>query len=350
MSRPLVVSADPALVEALTRLCAAAGVSPELVDDTTRALAAWAPASVVLVGPDRAGAMAATAPPRRAGVHLVSLGALPDHRFRDAVALGVEGVVELPAGQERVLELLADATEVREPDGITVGVVGGSGGVGASSFAGALSVAAAVHGHTVLLDLDLLGGGADTLLGLEDVDGVRWSTLGQSSGRISARTFREALPRDGGPGVLTWTAGRRRMPPAFAVREVVAAATRGHRTVVLDLPRHADPVVDEVAARCTHLLLVVRADLLGVAAGLRQAQRLAELGSVRLVVRGPASRAVEVEKALGQEALALVPEQRGLVEAVELGLGPVRSPRSGLARAARRVLATLDDVSRQRAA
>lgn len=350
MSRPLVVSSDGALTEALGRLCAAVGIAPDLVDDPTRALAAWGGASVVLVGPDLVGAMAATAPSRRSGVYVVSARSLPDHAFRDAVVLGVEGVAELPQSQEWVLELLADATELKEPDGITVGVVGGCGGAGASVLAGALATEAAGRGHTALVDLDLFGPGADMLLGLEGAEGVRWSTLGQTTGRISARSFRDALPRAAGPGVLTWAPGRRRMPPAFAVREVLSAATRGHDTVLVDLPRHSDPVIDEVTARCAHLLLVVRADLTGITAGLRQAQRLGELGPVQVVVRGAESRAGEVERALGLPVLGTVPEQRGLTETIELGLGPIRSSRGGLARAARRVLADLGSARQRRAA
>ncbi len=345
MSRPLVVTGDPALAEALTRLCAAAGVTPDLVDEPTRALAGWAEASVVLVGPDLVGPMAATSPPRRRGVHVISAAPVLDHTFRDAVTLGVEGVAELPHSDQWLLEVLGDAVEMKEALGVTIGVVGGSGGAGATTFACALALEAAVRGHTALLDLDLLGPGADTVLGTEDAEGVRWSTIGQTTGRISARSFREALPRLDGPGVLTWTPGRRRMPPAFAVREVMSAAIRGHNTVVVDLPRHHDPVAEEIAARCTHLVLVVRADLTGITAGLRQAQQLRDAGPVRVLVRGPESRVAEVEKALGMPVLTSMTDQRGLTESVDLGLGPVRSRRNGLAKAAREVLSRLTDAA-----
>jgi hypothetical protein len=44
---------------------------------------------------------------------------------------------------------------------------------------------------------------------------------------------------------------------------------------------------------------------------------------------------------VGAAVLAEVPDQRGLVESVDLGLGPVRSRRNGLARAAAQVLDSL---------
>ena len=49
-----------------------------------------------------------------------------------------------------------------------IGVVGGSGGVGASVFAAVLAATAAVlGGRALLIDLDVTGGGVDVTLGLE---------------------------------------------------------------------------------------------------------------------------------------------------------------------------------------
>jgi len=62
-----------------------------------------------------------------------------------------------------------------------LGVVGGSGGVGASTFA---AVLAAVTGRAMLVDLDVVGGGIDVLLGIEDVAGARWSGLRVGGGRL----------------------------------------------------------------------------------------------------------------------------------------------------------------------
>ena len=43
------------------------------------------------------------------------------------------------------------------------------------------------------------GPGVDRVLGLEDHDGFRWDALCQTTGRLSARALREALPRRGRP-------------------------------------------------------------------------------------------------------------------------------------------------------
>ena len=50
VTAPLLVSADPLLVADVQRLCAAAGVVPEVVHDPALALRSWSAAPVVLVG------------------------------------------------------------------------------------------------------------------------------------------------------------------------------------------------------------------------------------------------------------------------------------------------------------
>ena len=193
----------------------------------------------------------------------------------------------------------------------------------------------------MVIDADPLGPGADRILGLESSDGVRWDALCQPTGRLSARSLREALPRRGGLGVLTWHAGATGSLQAFALREALSAAQRGHDTVVLDLPRSADAVVEETVARCDRLLLVVVPTVAGVASAGRVAARFADPTRLRLVVRGSGIEPEEVARVTGVRVVARMADQRGLGEAIDLGLGPVRSRRGPLGRAAADVLARL---------
>ena len=62
----------------------------------------------MLVGADLAAALAGPRPPRRAGVHVVGCGAVPDDVFRTALAIGAESVAELPRSEGWVTELLTD--------------------------------------------------------------------------------------------------------------------------------------------------------------------------------------------------------------------------------------------------
>src|SRR5690606_34517843 len=125
---------------------------------------------------------------------------------------------------------------------------------------------------------------------------------------------------------------------AFAVREALSAARRGHALVVLDLPRAPDPLVDELAARCDRLLVASVASVVGVAGATRMRTRFNEHPDLAAVVRGEAFSTAEIQAASGLPVLAQMRDQRGLDEAVDLGLGPLRSSRGPLARAVAQIL------------
>ena len=336
--RLLVVSREPLLVEEVVRRAAAAGVEPRITGDLAAVLRHWNAAGVVIVGADLAAELVTLGLRRRPGVHLLSWGGVPDHLFRDAVALGAEDVSELPRAGGWLADLLADLDDGATTPARTIGVVGGSGGVGATTFACALAQRAARSGPALVIDADPLGPGLDRVFGLERREGVRWSEVGRTSGRLSARSLREAVPRRADLGVLTWSAGQASTLQPFAVREVLAAAVRGHRTVVLDLPRAGGEITDDLLARCDCVVLVVAPTVAGLASAARWATERPGRERVRVVVRGTGVPAPEVARALRMPVVATMSDQRGLAEAVDLGAGPVRSWRGPLGRAAREVL------------
>lgn len=344
MTNPLILTRDATLHDELQRLAAAAGVVPDVSADPAEALRSWASASVVVVGIDLAEEVAAIEPPRRVGVHVLGWGRLPDEAFRTALALGAENAAELPRSESWLLEVLADSSERFDLAGVTIGVIGGSGGAGATTFACALAQTAGRDGATCLLDTDPLGPGVDQVLGMERTEGIRWDALQQTTGRLGARALRDALPRRGDLGVLTFGCGGVEGPESlqpFAARAAVAAATRGHRLVVLDLPRTGGGLTEELMARCQALVVVTRANLPGLSSAARFVSRASRSGPLSLVVRGSGLDAAEAHRLVGAPVVAAMPDQRGLDEAIDLGLGPVKSRRSVLSRAARTVLDTL---------
>lgn len=338
MTAPLIITRDDSLLDELLRLAAAAGVTPEVAPDAGAALGAWGGAPLVLLGADLADEVARIAPARRGGVHVVAWGTVPDQLFRTALAIGAENVAELPKSDAWVVETLTDLGDTGRARGLTVGVVGGSGGAGATTFACALGQTAARSGQAVVIDADPLGPGIDRVLGLETCEGVRWDALCQTTGRLSARSLREALPRRHGLGALTWYAGTPGSLQAFALREALSAAQRGHDIVVLDLPRASDPLVDEIVARCDRLLVVTVPTVAGVASAGRLCARFPDPSALRLVVRGGGVDPEAIARATGVPVAARMPDQRGLAEAIDLGLGPVRSRRGPLGRASEQVL------------
>ncbi len=344
MSSPpaLLITRDEQLLEDLLRLAAAAGASLDVAHEATSGLRGWSAASVVLLGSDLAARVAEQHPPRRDRVHVVGHGPLEDGLFRSALVAGAVDVVELPAADAWLVELLSDAVDAadggRGGRARTIGVVAGSGGAGATTLACAVAVVASASETTLLIVLDPLGPGVDRVVGLDAVTGARWDALVSLRGRLGSRSLRAALPDRSGLAVLTWGAGRAVDLDAGSVREVLSAAQRGNDTVVVDLPRALDDVTAEVVTRCDVVLVVAEATVAGVSAAGRVAAALRPLNdALGLAVRSGrgAIPSRQVAGALDLPVLLQVPHQRRLAEHVDLGLGPVPSRRSALARAVR---------------
>ena len=100
-----------------------------------------------------------------------------------------------------------------------------------------------------------------------------------------------------------------------------------------------DPLVDEVVARCDRVLVVVAPTVAGVASAARLCAGFPDRSALRLVVRGSRRRAARRRRASpASRCVAAMSDQRGLAESIDLGLGPVRSRRGPLGRAALAVL------------
>lgn len=339
MHPPLLVTDDPDLLDDLQRLSAAVGIVLDVAHDGRAALRHWATAPLVLVGPDLATSLVEQATPRRSDVFLVSRGE-PD--FRSAVALGARDVLVLPAAEDQVVELLADVGDGGVRSALTLGVTGGSGGIGATTLACALADTAARSGRSLVVDLDPWGPGIARVLGV-DPHGLTWRELAGSRGRLGSRALRDALPRRGELSVLGWGEGDARVDDVV-VRDVLAAARRGHDVVVVDLPRKDDPLIEEVAGGCDHVVLVAGCSVLGAASAMRALASLRTVsGSIQLVarMRGGAVPPDALASALGLPLAATLSRQRGLSEHLDLGLGPLHARKGAVARAAAQVIERL---------
>lgn len=348
----LLVTEDRALHAEVSRLAAAANVA--LHHPAVGAAADhWRSGAAVLVGADVAALVAETVPGRRDDVWVVAPDPADEHTFRAALALGATGVVELPAEAGELGAWLADLSDRPDlpgrPDrGTVVGVLGASGGVGSSVLALAVAEVAARSGPALLVDLDPWGlpagvlagvlAGGDGAAGREGGEPVTWADLAELEGRVGARALRESLPsRDGlrvlGGGPEPASTG----PPGRVVREVVAAARRGHDVVVLDVPRSGS--AREVLGLCDAVVVVASPTLAGGAGAARVRALLPTGVAAGLVVR-PSRGAWpgDLARLVGLPLWAVLPAQRGLDEHLSAGLGAVRSRRSPCARAARSVL------------
>ncbi|MFD3937945.1 septum site-determining protein Ssd [Streptomyces sp. NPDC058611] len=353
--RPLIITEDPLLLDDLLRLCAAAGAEPHVrhaLPERTGApggaretdgagVAAdgggvgWESAPLVLVGDDAARRVRGA--PRRDGVLLVGRDLDDPLVWQRALEIGAEEVLRLPDAESRLVDRIADVVEGAGRPALAVGVIGGSGGAGASTLACALALRAARAGErTILIDGDPLGGGIDVLLGGESVQGLRWPDFAGSRGRVGAGALEESLPELHALRVLSWDRGDRVAVPPAATRSVVAAARRRGGVVVVDLPRRVDEAVAEVLAQLDLVLMVVLGELRAVAAagrvaaGVRMAAR-----DVRVVVRGRGPAGLDPEDVAGLLGVPLageVPVEVGLPGRVAEGEPPGAQGRGALAR------------------
>lgn len=202
--------------------------------------------------------------------------------------------------------------------GQVLAVVGGSGGVGASSFA---AVLAAVLGPSALIDLDVAGGGIDVALGIDPVPGARWSGLHVAGGHLDSATLVDGLPHWGPVAVLA--ADVAVLDPEAVLQVLDAARSAG--PVVLDLPRTGGP---ERAAALLHTDLVVvvaRSDVRGLVAANAVAAALPELPTGVVVRRGDIG-ARQAAEMVGCPLLGTLPALRS----TPVELHPDRLPRAAV--------------------
>ncbi|MDQ0405294.1 septum formation initiator [Streptomyces sp. NBC_01723] len=346
---PLIVTEDTELLDDLLRLCAAADATPEVHHSLPAVsgapggtgggrsghLGGWEAAPLVIVGDDAARRVRGAV--RRRGVVLVGRDQDDSGVWQRAVEIGADHVLMLPDGEQWLVDRIADVTEGVGRPALTVGVIGGRGGAGASTLACALAVTSAREGmRSLLVDADPLGGGLDVLLGGETADGLRWPAFAASRGRVGGGALEESLPELHGLRVLSWDRGDCVAVPAQAVRAVLAAARRRSGTVVVDLPRRIDDGVAEVLAQLDVGLLVVPAELRAVAAAGRVATAVGMvLRDLRVAVRGPYASGLddrEVARLLGLPLAGEVPVESGLLRATESRRPPGTSARGSLAR------------------
>ncbi|MGW2113843.1 septum site-determining protein Ssd [Streptomyces zhihengii] len=332
---PLIVTEDVALLDDLLRLCAAAGAEPEVHHAVPERRDAWEGAPLILVGDDAAHRCRGVT--RRRGVLLVGRDQDDPDVWRRAVEIGADGVLCLPDAETWLVDRIADVVEGVDRPALTVGVIGGRGGAGASTLACALAVTAARAGRrTMLVDGDPLGGGLDVLLGGEHTEGRRWPDFAASKGRVAGGALEESLPQLHSLRVLSWDRGDSVVVPPEAMRSVLAAARRRGGVVVVDLPRRVDDGVAEALAQLDLGLLVVPGELRAVAAANRVASAVGMiLTDLRAVVRGPYAPGLDerwVAGALGLPLAGELPVETGLLAAQGQGSPPGAAGRSPLAR------------------
>ena len=341
---PLVVTAEPDLLDDLLRLAAAGGTEVDVAADPMAARPRYAAAPLVVIGGDQVEACLRARLPRRSRTVVVSRAELPLPAVEAAHMLGAEHLAELPLAEPWLVDRFAEGAD--QNLGRVLAVIGGRGGAGASILAGGLAVTAVRAGHrTLLIDGDPLGGGLDLLLGWEQVDGLRWPALTDADGRVDPPALLDALPHRGDLVLLSFARDQLPAVPAEAMAATLDAGRRGRDMVVADLPRHLDDAAVLALQAADRAVLVVPAELRATAAAARVAQAVRlHRTDLSLVVRGPAPgklKAREVAAAIGVPLAGSLRPEPAMCQALERGEAPAAGGKGPLAELCRRLVVEL---------
>lgn len=317
------VSGRDEVCEVVATAAAALGQAATVCPPETLA-GIWHTAGTVFVGVDSAAEVAALELPRRERIYLV--GADTGAAALWSVPLGAE-VIVLPQGRGWLSSVLAGQSG---GPGELVAVLGGSGGVGASTLAAALAWRAAERGRSVaLVDADRLGGGIDLLVGAERETGWRWPRFAAADGVLG--DLREFLPVVDGVTVLSMARGADPELGREPLAAVLASLQRVFELIVIDPGRSGLPACREVLRRAGRTLLVVGGCVRGVAAAGQVVRSLAPPAAETVVRRLPGLRVPDdvVEESLGLPVRARLRHEPSLAIAAERGERPTLSRRRG---------------------
>jgi secretion/DNA translocation related CpaE-like protein len=322
--RPLLVTADPELLDETLQLADAAGASLDVIAEAGTARPSWIAAPLVLVGLDSVTEVVRLRLPRRAAVVLVSRDLDDATVWEAAGALGAEHVVFLPDAALWLTRRIREAVLPRPVP--VVCTIGGRGGAGASTLAVALALVAVARGRRcMLVDADPLGGGLDLMLGEESAAGTRWPDV-VSADRAAGDLLLGTLPRSRRAAVLSllsWDRGDPMEIPSEAMSAALAAGRRDADLVIVDLPRRPDAAAATALACRGPVLLVVPAEVRATAAAARviaAVERICSGPDLRVVVRGPAPSGLSaqvVAAGLGLPLAGHVRADRRLAAALE---------------------------------
>lgn len=226
-----------------------------------------------------------------------------------------------------------------------VGVLGASGGLGASSLTSALALRAGDAGRgAVVVDGVRLGGGVDVTMGLEQEDGLRWPDLARVRGAVDGGQLLGRLPATGRVRALSFDRTRPSRPSPQAVRSVLAGLGAACPLVAVDLPSPDSALWDCLLELCSKVVLLAGSSPQALAAATAMAPHACDGPRACVCVRtatGADELAEIVAAGVGLPLAAVLHHERGLDTGLWRGLPPGSDRRGALAEAADDVLAWL---------
>ena len=264
----------------------------------------------------------------------------PSSLMLNSLRSGARDFLQLPLNTEefstvvsRTAEFCAAQTSRQRKSGRAVAVFSTKGGTGVSFIA--TNLAASMPEPTLLVDLNLQAGDADSFLGVEAkftvADAVRNrarlddSLLSSFITQCSSRLALLAAPLE---------AHEAEDVHADDVSEVVHLVRERYDFVVLDLPHSFDPVTVAALDQASDILLVLTLDIPGIRSAKRALKIFDRIGYPRKkihVVVNRHSKQIDVEmqkveQHLGEQLIGFVPnDYKKVMDSINLGQPLVQS-------------------------
>lgn len=238
------------------------------------------------------------------------------------------------------------------PTSSVIVVLGASGGLGVSTLSCAIGRRLAATGPpSLVVDLDLGGGGLDVTAGVEHLPGRRWPALADVRGHVDVELLEASLPHEDGCRLLSAGGPSSGPVPERAVTDVLASVTP-HGRVVVDSGRAPPPAA--LLGEGPLVLLVTTLRTRGLADADARLEALLDTGDgrgrppdLRLVTRGggrPRADVLDdVVAHLGVSHLCHVPDDPRVARDAERGLWP-GTGRDAVRRAADAVVGVVDSL------
>ena len=237
-----------------------------------------------------------------------------------AVSLKAKYVAFLPDAREWLLNNLIP-TKLRTAK--VIGVLGVSGGLGASVLATSIALKFANENKVVIAETQEFSGGLDVLWGIEEQNGPRWPALINSLGQVLPVDILRALPAVGTVSVIAMDSkSTARIENQIQVIHELATVVD---YVILDLPNPADQRLSELIEYCDDLILIVGATIRSTNAANQLMNFLPKLRQAKLVVRelpGSALEPLSISKTLGVNLVGTIAADQKITEHLERGLSP----------------------------
>ena len=261
--------------------------------------------------------------------------------WQKAVATGAKYVAFLPDARPWLLENL---TPKSNKQAHTIGVLGASGGLGASLLASFIAIHFAQSNQKVLLtELNPVSGGLDVLWGIESEKGMRWSHLSNELSQFLVQDVMRSIPAINGVSILsTDLAG---ISNEKSATDLIRALKTEVNIQIIDLPSPQATSFGELVNMCDELLIIVGSSIKSISAANQLVNQLPQFGKAKLIVRnlsGTNITDLNIAKTLNLQLIGQIPTELKLVEHLEQGLSPTKIPNNAYRKAVLEICSNLD--------